>query len=365
MTGTPPPRLCLPVHQWPELDRERWRLAQEPAGFLEPDRPAGRWSPASRAIVAQAYGQWLVFLARQGALDPLLTPGERASEEQLRAFAAALDQRAAPVTTAMIVGALQRMFVVLEPEHDWTALARAYRHLKRHAAPSRGGLSRLVPAADLFDLGIALMETAATKPGLSQAYRATRYRDGLLIAVLICCPIRLRNLAGLVIGRHLIFDGGVYGLRLTIAETKNGRPYGAELPPELTAYLDHYLQLIRMAMQAIARGCGEAEDTSGRLWLDRRGRPMSTAAIQKQLEIRTRQAFGRVISPHTFRHCAVTELVDLAPEQIGLAADLLGHANFRTTRKHYIHAQGMTAHARVQAMIQKRRSAAVRKAADA
>jgi integrase len=53
----------------------------------------------------------------------------------------------------------------------------------------------------------------------------------------------------------------------------------------------------------------------------------------------------------------VTELVDAAPEEIGIAPDLLGHADLRTTRKHYIQAHGMTAHVRVQEMIARRRAA--------
>jgi hypothetical protein len=54
----------------------------------------------------------------------------------------------------------------------------------------------------------------------------------------------------------------------------------------------------------------------------------------------------------------VTELVDCAPEEIGIAPDLLGHAALRTTSKHYIQAQGMTAHRRVQELIAARRRAA-------
>jgi hypothetical protein len=52
--------------------------------------------------------------------------------------------------------------------------------------------------------------------------------------------------------------------------------------------------------------------------------------------------------------------VDCAPEEIGIAPDLLGHADLRTIRKHYIHAQGMTAHARIQEMIATQRVAAAR-----
>jgi integrase/recombinase XerD len=74
--------------------------------------------------------------------------------------------------------------------------------------------------------------------------------------------------------------------------------------------------------------------------------------------LRTRRAFGKAIWPHLFRDCAVTELVDSAPEEIGIAPDLLGHADLQTTRKHYIHAQGMTAHLRMQEAIAARRRAA-------
>jgi integrase len=67
-----------------------------------------------------------------------------------------------------------------------------------------------------------------------------------------------------------------------------------------------------------------------------------------------------------FRDIAVTELVDFAPDEIGIASDLLGHADLRTTRKHYIQAEGMVAHARVQDVIAARRRAATsRGAADA
>ena len=42
---------------------------------------------------------------------------------------------------------------------------------------------------------------------------------------------------------------------------------------------------------------------------------MRSAAIRQQIEIRTEQAFGRHVWPHLFRDCAVTELVDYAPEE--------------------------------------------------
>lgn len=41
--------LCLPVEQWPEVNRARWSAAKEPAGFLEGDKPASHWSAAPSA----------------------------------------------------------------------------------------------------------------------------------------------------------------------------------------------------------------------------------------------------------------------------------------------------------------------------
>ena len=46
---------------------------------------------------------------------------------------------------------------------------------------------------------------------------------------------------------------------------------------------------------------------------------MSGRSIQRQIWVRTRQAFGKGICPHLFRDIAVTELVDSAPDDIGIA----------------------------------------------
>jgi integrase len=122
--------------------------------------------------------------------------------------------------------------------------------------------------------------------------------------------------------------------------------------------MDVWLELYRV--QLIARARDSIAGMGGHLWIDRGGRPMRSKAIRDQIKSRTRQAFGKAIWPHLFRDCAVTELVDCAPEEIGIAPDLLGHADLQTTKKHYIQAVGMKAHARVQEMIATRRQAAAR-----
>ena len=264
-------------------------------------------------------------------LDPACAPAERATEARLRVFVAELQGRVAPASVSQMVGGLLRMFAVVAPEGDWTMLARVYSHLKQTAAPSRDKISRLVAAGDLLELGIRLMETCEDGPR-HRTHVATQYRDGLMIALLICAPIRLKNLTELVIGRHLVFDGKAYGLQITAAETKTGRPYRAAIPTELTGYIE---PLPRGRPVDVAASCTPSDAAGGRLWLGRFGTPLGSAAIRVQIEQRTKAAFGRAVWPHLFRDCAVTELVDLAPEEIGVAADLLGHAGLQTTQRHY------------------------------
>jgi integrase/recombinase XerD len=356
MTKSP---LRLSVSAWPETDRERWRSAQTPANFLEADKPASHWSPAYRRILEYAYGRWLGFLDRNEVLDPFSTPGARATEPRLREFVADLRDRVSSCSVLMMIGPLLRMLQVLDPERDWTVLVRARTYLKRTARPSRNKLACMVGAADLFDLGIWLMETC--DHGQNETYRATRYRDGLLIALLISCPVRIKNLTEILIGRHLIFDGCNYRLKFTAAETKSGRPYLPVVPPVLTSYIDRYLQVHRPILQSTTKDRNETEAPDGHFWINRRGRPLSGNSIRVQIEFHTSYVFGKAIWPHLFRDCAVTELVDSAPEEIGIAHDLLGHGDLRTTRKHYLHARGMIAHTRVQEMIIRRRALASRR----
>jgi integrase/recombinase XerD len=87
--------------------------------------------------------------------------------------------------------------------------------------------------------------------GCNRPYVPIRYLDGLIIALLIACPMRTKNLANLVIGQHLVFDGCAYGLKLSATKTKTGRLYVAAVPPELTPYMDGWLRGHRPAIQLI------------------------------------------------------------------------------------------------------------------
>jgi integrase len=69
-----------------------------------------------------------------------------------------------------------------------------------------------------------------------------------------------------------------------------------------------------------------------------RGDPIHEAGIYWRVRRAIEAAFGVPINPHLFRDIAATSVVDLTPENIGIAAPLLGHINPKTTEEHYIQA---------------------------
>jgi len=130
------------------------------------------------------------------------------------------------------------------------------------------------------------------------------YRDGLLIALLIACPMRIKNLANLIIGQHLVLDGCAYGLKAQGRGDQDRQALRACVPNELTGYIDEWLWFHRPALQLMAAAGASVGSAAGRLWIDRWGQPMSIKAIQRQIWLRTRQAFGKGICPHLFRDIA-------------------------------------------------------------
>ena len=75
------------------------------------------------------------------------------------------------------------------------------------------------------------------------------------------------------------------------------------------------------------------------MWLGNRGRGLSDQQAYSKIVAHTRSAFGQPVNPHLFRDAATTMARD-RPEQVRLAAPLLGHRSYTTTERHYNLAQG-------------------------
>jgi integrase/recombinase XerD len=164
---------------------------------------------------------------------------------------------------------------------------------------------------------------------------AIRYRDGLMIALLAFIPLRRKNLAALEIGQHLIREGDGWFIIVPRTEIKkNSSSVEAAIPELLVPYLATYLETIRPRMLR--------RPTCNALWVSPSGGALSYSAIWPIVTRHTVRRLGIRIAPHDGRDAGATTWAIAAPDQIGIARDLLGHSDLRTTR-HYNRARGIEA----------------------
>ena len=176
--------------------------------------------------------------------------------------------------------------------------------------------------------------------------QAVTYRDGLIIVVLATHLLRRRNLAGLVIGKTVVREGTAWWIRVPGLETKNGDPIEAPWPDDLVSNLELYLSEYRPRF-----ACSGSALASEALWISKRGTPLTSSGLYQIIIARTRERLGRPISPHQFRHSAVTSIAIDDPVHIGIASRLLGHRSNSTVERYYNHARSIEAARLVQTHI--------------
>jgi integrase len=163
---------------------------------------------------------------------------------------------------------------------------------------------------------------------------AMDYRDGLMIALLTLCPLRLENLAAIVIGQHLTFGSGRPRLVFAAEEMKGKRPLEFDLPVILQAKLAFYFSNVHPMLH---RGL----QLSAPLWPSlHTGKPqMSEHGIYTRITQVTKKHLGYPVNPHMFRDAAATFITELAPEHAMMAASVLQHTDLDVTMRHYVHGQ--------------------------
>ncbi len=164
---------------------------------------------------------------------------------------------------------------------------------------------------------------------------AVRYRDGLMIALLAYLPLRHKNFAAIEIGRDLFSEDGNWFIVIPPEETKTKTDIEFEIPQELRERLSIYLSHVRPLMLR-RPGCKA-------LWVSPKGGPLSYSAVGPVFTRHTTERLGIRITPHDARDAAITMWAIAAPSQIGIARDLLAHADLRTTTKYYNRAKGIEA----------------------
>jgi integrase/recombinase XerD len=327
------PHLCPKPSQWPVADYACWQKSRQSADIFEAKRAGEGWGPFLVARVSQGYGRWLSWLADEGLLDPLASPGDRVEPKLVVKYVAALRAVNAPRT---VQSRIQELYLALEamvPARDWRWLRNIEAQLKRAIEPSSDRRSRLVSSDQLYDLGRRLMAEAEAMRHEELSRRASHCRDGLMISLLAARPFRRRNFAAIEIDRHLVRQDGAYWIRFEGRETKNRRPLEYPFPSDLVSSLERYLSFYRPTLatgEGYWRGMRGAPARSA-LWLSEHGTALSQVAMSARFKKLTEDYFGHLISMHRFRDCAATSIATDDPEHVRITMAVLGHTSLRTS----------------------------------
>lgn len=337
----PPFTVGLPLDAWPDLDRRAWEEANRNGDILDGQGPAARWTAKTRASGRKAYGCWLRYLMDRDRLEHVTAIGERVSLENLRDYIGELRPQLSPNTVLTRLRHLSMAIAAMDPAADRSLINLAIGRLTPLSRPVRDKTPKLVSPVVLLDLGMKLIAGWQGRAGHDPRLNAMDFRDGLMIAFLALCPIRVANLAAMTIGGHLTFPAGRPRIQFAATEMKGKRALAFDWPDCLVQSLEFYLREIHPLLYA-----GSLE-TPPPLWpsLARRQPQMTPHGIYTRITQVTEKHLGVAISPHLFRDAAATFIAELAPEHARMAAAVLQHRSFATTNRHYIHGpQHLAAH---------------------
>src|SRR5262245_14611236 len=324
----------LRFEDWPEPDRAAWQELFRPGNLLDGCGAACHWAAATKRTSLKHYARWLGWLSASGRLVADESPGRHASEEAIRAYAQSLMETVSPQTVASAVIGLKCVLQLMHSEQDWGWLKDLTNRLKVWAGAQKSRAARILPAERIFPGALAELERLAAAPTLSRRDQI-HYRDVLIVALLTCCPVRLRNLTQIEIGRHLRRTGSEWQLTFEADETKTRQPLRHVAASALVPRLEFYLAQVRPGFR-LAPG-------RQRLWSGSKGPPLAYETLYSQVCLTTKRLFGVTISPHSFRTIAATALADSSPEDALHARPLLGHRSPKTTERHYIRASQVLA----------------------
>jgi integrase len=328
-------RRSLPLPGWPDADREAWEDACRPSLRLKPGGAASHLAQVTRDDLASRYGAFLGFLQRSGRLDRDAGAAAQVTLCNVDAYIAELKARVSSVTVHHCTYCVRRAGELLAPAADFSWLAEIEKDLALVMEP-RSKLDRLVLTGRLVEAGLALVAEAQSFAN-DDLDRACQIRNGLMIALLALCPIRIKNFSALEIGSTFKEIGGTWWIALPSAATKSRRSDERPVPSWLNHHIDLYVNQSRPVL------VGSRPPISA-LWVSSTtGRPMVKRSIQRLISEITFETLGVDVSPHLFRAAAASTAAAYGGDTPHLASALLNHTDPRVTEDHYNRATSMTA----------------------
>jgi integrase len=326
----------LPFDQWPTADQLAWTAACHPAQRLKRGGAASHLKSITRCDLARRYGAFLDYVKRSESVDPTVETAAYVRAERVQRYVAELNGRVNSVTAYGMIYKLRRMAQLLVPDRDFIWLTEVEKDLALVMQP-RSKLDRLVYSEVLLEAGMSLMEEAESATHRPPLAQARQFRDGLMVALLAVCPIRLKNFAALEINRTFKKIGDFWWIVLPAVETKEGRADERPVPGYLTQWIDRYLRTHRPVL-------ARENDLTAALWLSsNKGGQYTYTAVGRAVSEATLATLGVKVSPHLFRTSAASTAAIHGGCTPHLASALLHHGHPSITEEHYNRASSLSA----------------------
>jgi integrase len=335
----------LPLAEWPDAERTAWERALRPGWKL--GHRANRLGQETRKDLRRRYGQFLHFCSRTGRLDPAAEPGSLVTLDAITGFIAEHQARVGSVTVAQSVFKVCRAARLIAPTLDFTWLSEIAKDLALIAEPMNKS-ARVVTTARLVEAGLTLVAEAGLATSSPLVVRSLMARNGLMVAMLAVCPIRLKNFAALEIDKSFVEQEGTWWI--VLRNTKSRRPDERPIPDYLNDAIKQYLEVYRPALRALDPAkrqngnepTGAVFDRDRALWIGRLGDALSYGAVQRIIPETTRETIGVDVSPHLVRASAATTAALHSANNPNLASALLHHTRRSVTEDHYNRASSLS-----------------------
>jgi integrase len=346
--ATPPnstPR-SLPMSEWPAVDRQAWEEACRPGFRLRRGGAASRYAEVSREDFVRRYGAFLDFLQRDGCLDHSPAPAAQVTPANVERYMIELNGRVRSVTVRNCIYKLRMAARLLDPKADFSWLSEIEQDLALIMEP-RSKFDRVVLAERLVEAGLTLVTEA--QAFLRYPFRsAIGIRNGLMIALLAVCPIRIKNYAALEIGTTFKNEQGSWWITLPYGSTKTDAADHRPVPD----YLEDAVELYLTKSRPFLIGSRPATNS---LWISSRtGRRYTTKNLGTRISKITLETIGVDVSPHLFRTAAATTAACYGTDMPYLASAVLGNTG-RVADEHYIRATTLNAAKEYAAILRRRR----------
>jgi integrase len=317
----------LSVQEWPLADQRAWKEACRPGVRLKPGGRASYLAEVSRKDFATRYGAFLGFLQRSGKLKFKAPAAAQVTVSSVQAYVAELKARVSSVTTWNCIYKLRRAAQLLDPTIAFSWLAEIESELALVMVP-RSKFDRLVLTHRIVEAGLTLIAEAEMY-AKSNFERAIGIRNGLVIAILALCQIRLKNFVALEIGSTFKEVNGSWWISLPSSSTKNKRWDERRIPSSLNHAIGLYLNQARPILM-------ESSVDDGSLWISSRtGLRFTYKNLGTLISKITFQTLGVDVSPHLFRTAAASTAAMNLPQFPHLSSALLGHTDPRVTDEDY------------------------------